>query len=157
VSGVAVQSGVKVNREAAEVLRAEAQAVLALVLDPERRGRLADLIAAVGEGVLDDEAAGAAEEVLELALSSGRVRALYGPEGETAIVSLLRRLPRGRAAVDSAREVTEALASLEGRTLEGVTVHALSPGEFAFSISAEGLELSARLGRSGVRLSTVAI
>jgi len=150
-------SDLPVRGEAAEVLRAEAQAVLALVLDPERRSRLADLIAAVDEGPLDEEAAGAAEEVLELALSSGRVRALYGPEGETAVVSLLRRLPRGRAAVESAREVTAALASLEGRTLEGVTVHALSPGEFAFSISADGLELSARLGRGGVRLNTIAI
>ena len=157
MSGVVVQSGVKVNREAAEVLRAEAQAVLAMVLDPERRVRLAGVIAAVDEGLLDDQAAGDAEEVLELALSSGRVRALYGPEGETAIVSLLRRLPRGQAAVESAREVTAALASLEGRTLEGVSVHALSPGEFAFSISADGLELSARLGRGGVRLNTVAI
>lgn len=157
MSGVVVQSGVKVNREAAEVLRAEAQAVLAMVLDPERRGRLAGVIAAVDEGLLDDQAAGDAEEVLSLALSSGRVRALYGPEGETAIVSLLRRLPHGRAAVESAREVTAALASLEGRTLEGVSVHALSPGEFAVSISADGLELSARLGRGGVRLNTVAI
>jgi len=157
VSDLPVLSGVKVNREAADVLRAEAQAVLALVLDPDRRSRLAGLIAAVDEGLLDDEAAGDAEEVLSLALSSGRVRALYGPEGETAIVSLLRRLPRGRAAVESAREVTAALASLEGRTLDGVSVHVLSPGEFAFSISADGLELSARLGRGGVRLNTVAI
>jgi hypothetical protein len=115
------------------------------------------LIAAVDGAPLDDEAAGDAEEVLSLALSSGRVRALYGPEGETAIVSLLRRLPRGHAAVESAREVTAALASLEGRTLDAVSVHALSPGEFAFSISADGLELSARLGRGGVRLNTVAI
>lgn len=150
-------SGVAVRGEAVEVLRAEAQAVLAVVLDPERRARLAGLIAAVDEGALDDEAAGDAEEVLSLALSSGRVRALYGPEGETAIVSLLRRLPRGHAAVESAREVTAALASLEGRTLDAVSVHALSPGEFAFSISADGLELSARLGRGGVRLNTVAI
>ncbi|HEY5294139.1 MAG TPA: hypothetical protein VIJ70_01525 [Gaiellaceae bacterium] len=157
MSDLPVLSGVKVNREAADVLRAEAQAVLALVLDPDRRSRLAGLIAAVDEGLLDDEAAGDAEEVLSLALSSGRVRALYGPEGETAIVSLLRRLPRGRAAVESAREVTAALASLEGRTLDGVSVHVLSPGEFAFSISADGLELSARLGRGGVRLNTVAI
>ncbi|MBV8081055.1 MAG: hypothetical protein JO186_11860, partial [Actinobacteria bacterium] len=45
---------VKVSGEAAEVARAEAQAVLAMVRDEKRRGRLADLVAAVDEGVVDE-------------------------------------------------------------------------------------------------------
>ena len=70
-------------------------------------------------------------------------------------MSLLRRLPRGRAATESAREVSEALASLEGRLVEQISIHVLSPGEFTVSIAAGGLELSARLGRAGVRLNTI--
>ena len=144
-----------VRGEAAEVLRAEAQAVLAIVSAGERRDTLADLVAAADEGMLADADGEAAEQLLELGLVNGRIRALYGPEAEQATVSLLRRLPRGRAASESAREVSEALAALEGRPVEQIAVHVLSPGEFSVSIAAGGLELSARLGRSGVRLKTI--
>jgi hypothetical protein len=147
---------VAVRGEAAEVLRAEAQAVLSMVVDESRRGVLADVVAAVDDGELSDDGdTAAAEQLLELGLVNGRIRALYGPEAEQATVSLLRRLPRGRAASDSAREVTEALGALEGRVVEQISLHVLSPGEYTVTIAAGGLELSARLGRAGVRLNTI--
>ena len=83
--------------EAAEVALGEAQAVLALVQDDERRGRLADLVAAVQDGELDDDDAQALEELIELGLQSGRIRGIYGPEGEQAALKTFRRLPGGRA------------------------------------------------------------
>ena len=43
---------ITVRGEAAEVALGEAQAVLAFVHDEERRGRLADLVAAVQDGEL---------------------------------------------------------------------------------------------------------
>ena len=76
--------------EAAEVALGEAQAVLALVHDGERRGRLADLVAAVQDGELDDDDAQALEELIELGLSSGRIRSVYGPEGEQAALKTFR-------------------------------------------------------------------
>ena len=110
--------------DAAEVALGEAQAVLALVHDGERRGRLADLVAAVQDGELDDDDAQALEELIELGLSSGRIRSIYGPEGEQAALKIFRRLPGGRALADSAAEVSDALAGLEGKTLEQVKVQA---------------------------------
>ena len=95
--------------DAAEVALGEAQAVLALVHDGERRGRLADLVAAVQDGELDDDDAQALEELIELGLSSGRIRSIYGPEGEQAALKTFRRLPGGRALSDSAAEVSDAL------------------------------------------------
>jgi len=143
--------------DAAEVALAEAQAVLALVEDGERRGRLADLVAAVQDGELGDEEAQALEELIELGLSTGRIRGLYGPEGEQAALKTFRRLPVGRALSESAAEVTEALASLEGRTLERVQVQATGPGAFLVTLGVEGLELAVRLDRAGARLHTVAV
>jgi hypothetical protein len=58
--------------EAAEVALGEAQAVLAMVQDKERRGRLADLIAAVGEGEVAEEDAAALTELLELSVRLDR-------------------------------------------------------------------------------------
>ena len=70
------------------------------------------------------------EQVLELGLQAGRIRAYYGPGGEQAALKTLRRLPRGRARAESAREVSEALATLEGNVLERVSLTAVAPGAY---------------------------
>jgi hypothetical protein len=143
--------------EGADVALAEAQAVLALVHDPERRGRLADLVAAVQDGALDEGTAQALEELLELGLTSGRIRSLYGPGGEQAALKAYRRLPNGRALADSASEVTDALATLAGRTLEEVKVQSVGPASYLVTLAVDGLELSVRLDRAGARIHAVGV
>jgi hypothetical protein len=148
---------VKLGAEAQEVVLGEAQAVLAMVADEERRGRIASLVAAIGEGEVGDEDAQALEELLELGLHTGRVRALYGPGGEQAALRVYRRLPRGKELGEAAREVTRALSALEGKTLESVAVQAVGPAAFVLSLSAGGTELSVRLDRQGARLASVGV
>jgi hypothetical protein len=143
--------------EAADVALGEAQAVLALVQDDERRGRLADLVAAVQDGELDDDDAQALEELIELGLTTGRIRSVYGPEGEQAALKTYRRLPRGRELTAGAREVTEALEALEGKTLERVSIQSSGPGAFVVTVAVEGLELSVRLDRAGARIHSVGV
>ena len=143
--------------EAAEVALGEAQAVLAFVHDGERRDRLADLVAAVQEGELGEDEAQALEELIELGLTTGRIRAVYGPEGEQAALKTYRRLPGGRELADSAREVTSALEALEGKTLERVSVQSSGPGAFVVSIAVDGLELSVKLDRAGARIHSVGV
>jgi hypothetical protein len=143
--------------DAAEVALGEAQAVLALVHDGERRGRLADLVAAVQDGELGDDEAQALEELIELGLSTGRIRSIYGPEGEQAALKTYRRLPGGRSLVDSAVGVTDALAALEGKPLEQVKVQSTGPGSFLLTLAVEGLELSVRLDRGGARVHSVGV
>jgi len=148
-------SGVRVAGDAAEVARAEAQAVLSMLHDDERRARLTDVVAAVDEGRVEGSEAEALGELLELGLQTGRLRSVYGPGGEQAALGLFRRLPRGRELAQSTRDLNAAFEALEGRTLERVSVHVVGPGEYGVSLSAGGLELEIRLGRSGARLSTV--
>ena len=148
---------VKLGAEAREVVLGEAQAVLAMVQDEERRGRLASLVAAVDEGEVAGDDAQALEELLELGLQTGRVRALYGPGGEQAALRVYRQLPRGKQAGEAAREVTRALASLEGQTLESIGIQAVGPAAFVLSLHAGGAELSVRLDRQGARLTSVGI
>lgn len=147
----------KLSGDAAEVALAEAQAVLALVHDPERRGRLGDLVAAVQDGELDDADAQSLGELLELGLQSGRIRSVYGPEGEQAALKTYRRLPEGRARADSAAEVTEALAALAGRTLEDVKIQSTGPGSYLVTLAVDGLELSVRLDSAGARVHSVGV
>ena len=146
---------VRVSGEAAEVATAEAQAVLAMIQDGERRGRLADVVAAIADGEVEGADADALAELLELGLQTGRVRAVYGPEGEQAALALFRRLPLGRELTESTRELNEALQALEGRTIERVAVTALGPGEYGVTLSTDDYELVLRLGRAGARLATI--
>ncbi|MEI8105503.1 MAG: hypothetical protein WCH31_06645 [Actinomycetes bacterium] len=141
--------------EAAEVARAEAQAVLAMVQDETRRLRLADIVAAVDEGEIGGADADGLAELLELGLQTGRVRSVYGPEGEQAALALYRRLPLGRELTQSTRDLTEALTALEGRTIEKVSVNVVGPGEYGVTISTEDYEIVLRLGRAGARLATI--
>jgi hypothetical protein len=144
-----------VTGEAAEVARAEAQAVLTMVQDETRRLRLADVVAAVDDGEVEGDDADALAELLDLGLSTGRVRALYGPDGEQAALALFRRLPLGKELSESARELTTALGALEGRTIDRVSVTAVGPGEYGVTISTEDFEVVLRLGRAGARLATI--
>ncbi|MBV8065956.1 MAG: hypothetical protein JOY73_10555 [Actinobacteria bacterium] len=148
---------ITVRGDAAEVALGEAQAVLAVVQDERRRGRLADLVAAVQEGELGDDEAQALEELIELGLTSGRIRSVYGPEGEQAALKTFRRLPAGRELADGARDVTGALAALEGKELERVAVQSSGPGAYVVTIAVDGLELSVKLDRAGARIHSVGV
>jgi hypothetical protein len=146
---------VAVRGEAAEVARAEAQAVLSMLQDEDRRARLADVVAAVGEGRVEGDDAKALGELLELGLQTGRLRAVYGPGGEQAALGLFRRLPQGRELSESTRDLNSALEALAGRELDKVSVTVVGPGEYGVTISADGFEVGLRLGRNGARVTTV--
>ena len=143
--------------EAQEVALAEAQAVRALASDEGYRERLATLVAGISAGEVDGDDLSTLEELVELGLQSGRIRALYGPGGEQAALSLHRRLPRGAELAESARAVNEALAALAGRELAAVELRAVGPGAFTLSLGAGELELSIRLDRQGARLTSVGV
>ena len=133
----------------------EAQAVLSMVVDEGRRSKLADVVAAVDEGVVEGGDADALAELLELGLSTGRVRALYGPGGEQAALGLFRRLPLGKEIAETTRELNEALSALEGRTIEKITVSAVGPGEYGVTVSTEDFEIALRLGKAGARVASI--
>ncbi len=142
--------------EAREVALAEAQTVQAMARDETMRGRLAELVAAVDDGEVGGEAAELLESVLELGLQTGRIRAYYGPGGEQAALSTLRKLPRGRLRTDTARDVSAALQALAGARIEAVKITAVAPGAFSLAIEADGVQAAVRLDATGARLTSLA-
>lgn len=146
---------VALKGEARDVALAEAQTVQSMARDDTMRGRLAELVGAVDEGAVEGDAAELLESVLELGLQTGRIRAYYGPGGEQAALTTLRKLPRGRVRSDSAREVTSALQALSGARIDAVKIAAVAPGAFTLSIEADGLEATVRLDGTGARVTSV--
>jgi hypothetical protein len=143
--------------EAQEVALAETQAVLAMAGNGEYRERLTSLQAAASEGEVDGDDAETLQELLEVGLQSGRLRALYGPGGERAALATYRRLPNGAAVAGSAREVSEALRALAGQELRSISLEAIGPGAFSLSLAAGSAEITVRLDRQGARLHSVGI
>jgi hypothetical protein len=142
--------------EAREVALAEAQTVQSMARDDAMRERLGELVAAVSDGEVDGDAAVLLESVLELGLQTGRIRAYYGPGGEQAALSTLRKLPRGRVRSETARDVTAALQVLAGARIDAVAISAIAPGAFTLAIEAEGVQASVRLDATGVRVTSLA-
>ena len=147
---------VALKGEAREVALAEAQTVQALARDETMRARLAELVTSVDDGGVDGDAAELLESVLELGLQTGRIRAYYGPGGEQAALSTLRKLPRGRVRSESARDVSAALGALSGAQIDAVKIAAIAPGAFTLSIEAGGVQASIRLDSNGARLTSLA-
>ncbi|MFZ1881585.1 MAG: hypothetical protein WAU41_15680 [Gaiellaceae bacterium] len=147
---------IPLHGEAREVALAEAQTVQSLARDETMRARLAELVSAVDDGDVGGDSAELLESVLELGLQTGRIRAYYGPGGEQAALKTLRKLPRGRVRSDSARDVSIALKTLAGSTIEAVSIAAVAPGAFTLSIEAGGVQASVRLDGNGARLTSLA-
>jgi hypothetical protein len=150
-------SGLQLAAEAQEVALAETQAVLSRARDGAYREQLASLQVAVIEGEVDGEDAETLQQLLEVGLQSGRLRALYGPGGEQAALSTYRRLPNGAAVAASAREVSEALRALTGEELRSISLQAAGPGAFTLSLAAGSAEITVRLDRQGARLHAVGV
>ena len=141
----------------AELALGETNAVLAVASAEAYRAELATLVEGIESGSLGEAQAASLEPILELALQTGRIRAIYGPPGEQAALRLYRRLPRGRELQRSAREVSEALSSLQGQVLEGATVSAYGPGAFTLTLATAEGRLTVRLDRQGARVTSVEV
>jgi hypothetical protein len=150
-----VSDTIRLSADEAEVVLAELAPIVAAATDPARHEAFAALRDSVEHGELDETAAATLDPLLELALQTGRIRAIHGPGGEQAALRLYRRLPSGTALRQTAQEVSEALGALRGRELEAVSLSALGPSAYSVSLSAGGVELTIRLDRQGARLASV--
>jgi hypothetical protein len=150
-------TSVAVKAEEREVALGEVQAVLAAARDEGYRQRLATLVTSVEEGELAPEEASELERVLELGLQAGRIRAVYGPGGEQAALRLFRRLPAGAELTETARSVSAALTTLNGRSLESFRIEVIGPGMYRIALVAGGAEVTVRLDRSGVQLASIGV
>jgi hypothetical protein len=157
MSDALVESVVRLSEPEAELALAETRAVLAAAASEDYREQLGELEQAIESGLLEDRDALTLEPILELALQAGRIRAIYGPPGETAALRLYRKLPRGAALQQSAREVSDALGSLQGHRLEGATLTAVGPGAYTLSLATDEGRLSIRLDRQGARITSVEV
>jgi hypothetical protein len=140
-----------------ELLTQEINDLTRLLRDPLARARYGELAETIREGDVPEELLGHLGNVLELGLQSGRLRALYGADGEQILTRLYHRTPTGATLQDEAKSVSHALSGLQAQTIEEIRVSALGPGSYGVMIDTDRCQINIRLDRAGVRVESLAI
>jgi hypothetical protein len=140
-----------------ELLAPEVRAFAAIHPEQSGRRRYDALANAIEAGSVPSDSLDDLARVLEIGLQSGRVRRVYGADGEMALGQIYRRTPRGREATDAAAAVTRALEALRGQVLDEVRVTALGPGAYSILLDTQQCQITVRLDRGGVRVDNVAL
>ncbi len=111
---------------------------------------------AVNAGDVPDELMPALETFLELALYRGRLRRQRGAEADEALGQLFFRTPGGAAARKAAHDVSRALGTLAGQTVERISVAAVIGGH-RLEIHTDRASLTVELDRGGARVKSLEV
>jgi hypothetical protein len=95
--------------------------------------------------------------IVEVALTSGRVRRLFGPAAELSLNALFLKTPRGREVAQSLAELNKALATLKGQTVEQITSTQRSPGAYALTVKTSGCQIVISFEQAGVRVESLEV
>jgi len=97
------------------------------------------------------------DTVIELLLSSGRARRLYGPAAELAISGLFLKTSRGKSIAASLKDLNGAFKKLRGQPLEEISVSLKKPGVYALTINAGGYRIAFRFSPEGASVESVEV
>jgi hypothetical protein len=122
------------------------------------RAEYQPLLDCIDKGSVDSEALVAKlESFLEVVLMTGRVRQRLGLHAEDSIRRLFAKTPRGAALEASAGEVTKALASLKGQTIDEIAVSLVRPGTYRMILETEQHRISLGFAPAGAHVESVEV
>lgn len=147
----------KIGEMEREILEEEVATFVESLRDPAARERYVPLEEAVRAGQVDEALLEPLERVLEIALQTGRVRRIHGPQAELALLQLFRRTGRGAAIRQAAETVNQALKVLEGHVIRQVSITPRTPGSYRLVIDTDRARLAVEMGAEGVRVENVAV
>ena len=140
-----------------DILIPQIQAFLEATNDPQAREVYLALKSAIESLEVPPELQPRLGAIVEVALTSGRVRRLFGPAAEISLNALFTKTPRGREVAQSLTELNKALASLKGQTVEQITTTQRAPGSYSLTLKTSGYQLVIRFDQSGVRVESLEV
>jgi hypothetical protein len=93
--------------------------------------------------------------IVEVALSTGRVRSMFGPAAELSLLALFRKTPRGEAIAGSLHELNRALAKLKDQPLAEIGAALRKPGVYTLTISSGEYRIVVRFDHDGAAVESV--
>jgi hypothetical protein len=140
-----------------DVLLPQIRVFIEAAADPAAREAYCALKDAVERGEVPAPLQARLGAIVEVALSSGRVRKLFGPAADLALGALYQKTPRGREIAQSIREVNGALAKLVGQPIEEIAASLKSPGSYALTLRTSGYQIVVRFEQSGIRVESIEV
>ncbi|MGH9338044.1 MAG: hypothetical protein ACRD1R_00260 [Acidobacteriota bacterium] len=140
-----------------ELIAAEAEYFASRVNNPAAQAAYSRLQQAALEGSLEDDLLEVLGGLLEIGLSSGRIRSVHSAHGEMAAASLFRRTPQGRALQFQFTEANQAFAALQGQTIESVSFSAQGPGLYTLTVKTGEARVVTQLKPSGIEVRSVEV
>ena len=147
---------IELDAEERELVGLDLDALLP-TLDGERHARSAALRDTVAAGQVADELVPALESLLELTLQTARARARYRAEGDQTLTGLYRRTPAGRQLSDHLRQVNEALKTLDGQTIESLSVRMRTVGHFTLTIQTDATTITLATRPDSVDVESISV
>lgn len=139
----------EINTHERELLLEEANAVIEQVREPQR-SRYVALRDALSENTLADESVDTLENLLRLELRTGRARKIHGPMAESTLLRLFSKTPTGSELQKSTSQVNNALATLEGQTLEKISFAPKGPGVFTLDLETSEYQIHLEIREEGI-------
>jgi hypothetical protein len=140
-----------------DILIPQIQAFLDATNDPQAREVYQALKSAVESLEVPPDLQLRLGAIVEVALTSGRVRRLFGPAAELSLNALFTKTPRGREVAQSLAELNKALASLKGQTVEQITTTQRAPGAYSLTLKTSNCQVVIRFEQSGVRVESLEV
>jgi hypothetical protein len=140
-----------------DILLPQIQAFLDATNDPQAREVYLTLKTAIESLEVPPDLQLRLGAIVEVALTSGRVRRLFGPGAELSLNALFLKTPRGREVAQSLAELNKALATLKGQTVEQITSTQRSPGAYALTVKTNNCQLVIRFEQAGVRVESLEV
>jgi hypothetical protein len=140
-----------------DVLIPQIQAFLDATTDPQAREVYLTLKKSIESLEIPADLQPRLGAIVEVALTSGRVKRLFGPAAELSLNVLFTKTPRGREVAQSLSELNKALASLKGQTVEQITSSQKSPGAYSLTLKTTNCQLVIRFEQSGVRVESLEV
>lgn len=144
------------DRAARDVLVEELRSFAESQPAPAIAARYHAVAGAVVAGEIPGDLIPALETFLELALHRGRLRRDRGAEADDALAALFFRTPGGAASRKAAHDVSRALASLAGQSIDRIGVTATIGGH-TVEIGTDRARLLVELDRGGARVRSVEV
>jgi len=146
---------IKLDELQRDLLIPQIDAFLAAAPDEIARAPYAALRAAIASLEVPDDLADRMGSLIEVLLTSRRIRHGHGPGAELALWALFQQTPRGRDLIGSVDGVNAALKRLIGQPLEFVSAVARGPGTYALTLRTRELQMVLRFEATGVRIESV--
>ena len=138
-----------------DILVPQIQAFLDATNDPQAREVYLALKTAIESQEVPPDLQLRLGAIVEVALTSGRIRRLFGPGAELSLNTLFLKTPRGREVAQSLAELNKALATLKGQTVEQITSTQRSPGAYSLTLKTSGCQIVIRFEPAGVRVESL--